>query len=93
MPVVLVGDIDRGGVIAQLVGTHAVLPPRTTATIRGFVVNKFRGDLSLFPGRHRRDRRSAPAGRALGVVPWFAGAARLPAEDALDARSRSAAAA
>ncbi len=44
VPVVLVGDIDRGGVIAQLVGTHAVLDPRRAAMIRGFIVNKFRGD-------------------------------------------------
>ena len=47
VPVVLVGDIDRGGVIASLVGTRAVLDPDDAAMIRGFVVNKFRGDPTL----------------------------------------------
>ena len=48
IPVVLIGDIDRGGVIAQLVGTHVVLPPEDRAMIRAFGINKFRGDTSLF---------------------------------------------
>lgn len=48
VPVVLVGDIDRGGVIASLVGTHAVVAPDDAAMIRGFLVNKFRGDPALF---------------------------------------------
>jgi len=46
--VVLIGDIDRGGVIASLVGTGAVIDPADAALIRGFVVNKFRGDPALF---------------------------------------------
>ncbi|MGY9010806.1 MAG: cobyric acid synthase, partial [Rhodobacterales bacterium] len=50
VPVVLLGDIDRGGVIAQLVGTQAVLDPKDAAQILGFVVNKFRGDVRLFAG-------------------------------------------
>ena len=50
VPVILVGDIDRGGVIAQLVGTKAILPQKDAARIKGFVVNKFRGDPRLFDG-------------------------------------------
>ncbi|MEQ1694639.1 MAG: cobyric acid synthase, partial [Hyphomicrobiaceae bacterium] len=48
VPVILIGDIDRGGVIAQLVGTKAVLDPADAAMIKGFIVNKFRGDPTLF---------------------------------------------
>ena len=48
VPVVLVGDIDRGGVIASLVGTHTVLDEEDRSQIKGFLVNKFRGDVSLF---------------------------------------------
>jgi adenosylcobyric acid synthase len=81
-PVVLVGDIDRGGVIAQIVGTKAVLDPADAATIRGFLVNKFRGDAALFEEGMRiiADRTGWAA---LGLVPWFAAARRLPAEDAM----------
>ena len=85
LPVVLVGDIDRGGVIASLVGTKHVLAPADAALIEGFIVNKMRGDPSLFA-----DGMAAIAEmtgwRALGLVPYFAGAARLPAEDALALR-------
>ena len=48
IPVCLVGDIDKGGVIASLAGTQAVLSPQDAAMIRGFLINKFRGDPSLF---------------------------------------------
>jgi len=82
LPVVLAGDIDRGGVIAALVGTHALLPPAEAARIKGFLVNKFRGDVALFA-----DGRAIVAERTgwrdLGVVPWFPEAGRLPAEDAM----------
>lgn len=82
VPVVLIGDIDRGGVIASLVGTQAVLDPADAAQIRGFIVNRFRGDPGLF-----RDGMALIAGRTgwqpLGLVPFFAAARRLPAEDAL----------
>ncbi|MEL6233230.1 MAG: cobyric acid synthase [Pseudomonadota bacterium] len=83
VPVLLVGDIDRGGVIAQLVGTQAVLDPGDGAMIAGFLINKFRGDVSLFDAG--RDLIAARTGwPCLGVLPWFADAHRLPAEDALD---------
>jgi adenosylcobyric acid synthase len=83
VPVVIVGDIDRGGVIASLVGTHTVLEPAERARIRGFLVNKFRGERRLF------DDGAAAIARltgwpCLGVVPWLPEAAWLPAEDALD---------
>ena len=87
VPVVLVGDIDRGGVIAQVVGTHAVLPPEDLAQISAFAINRFRGDVSLFDGG--RDAIVARTGwPCLGVVPWFDAAWRLPAEDILDVASR-----
>jgi len=82
-PVVIAGDIDRGGVIAQLVGTHSVLPDEDRAMIAGFLINKFRGDVSLFDeGLVEISKRTAWA--SLGVVPWFGEAHMLPAEDALD---------
>ncbi|MFG1298848.1 cobyric acid synthase [Xanthobacter sp. V3C-3] len=82
VPVVLIGDIDRGGVIASLVGTRAVVDPDDAALIRGFVVNRFRGDPALFAaGMDIIAERTGWA--ALGLVPHFPAAARLPAEDAL----------
>ena len=73
-PVVLVGDIDRGGVIAQLVGCQAVIEPSDAALIKGFIVNKFRGDPSLFEdGMAFVARRTG--WRALGLLPFFDGAA------------------
>ena len=48
VPVILIGDIDRGGVIASLVGTKAVIDPADAALVAGFLVNKFRGDPALF---------------------------------------------
>jgi adenosylcobyric acid synthase len=83
VPVVLVGDIDRGGVIASLAGTHLVLEPDECARVRGFVINKFRGDVSLFdPGLAAVTRLTGWP--SLGVVPWLPRAAWLPAEDAVD---------
>ncbi|MGH8185153.1 MAG: cobyric acid synthase, partial [Steroidobacteraceae bacterium] len=82
VPVVLVGDIHRGHVIAALVGAHAVLAPEDRARVRGFIVNKFRGDASLFTDglREIEVRTGWPA---LGLVPWLPAAATLPAEDAM----------
>jgi len=88
LPVLLVGDIDRGGVIAQLVGTHALIPEAEQRRIRGFIVNRFRGDPSLFDAG--RDLIAERTGwPALGVLPWFAEASRLPAEDAMELADRS----
>ena len=82
VPVVLVGDIDRGGVIASLVGTHAVLSPADRARIEGFIVNKLRGDAGLFSDGVARIERET-GWPSLGVIPWFPEAGRLPAEDSL----------
>lgn len=80
LPVILVGDIERGGVIAQLIGTHSLLPPAERERIKGFIVNKFRGDPSLFAdGMTMIAERSD--WRAIGLVPWFTPSAQLPAED------------
>ena len=82
VPVVLIGDIDRGGVIASLVGTKAVLDPADAAMIGGFLINRMRGDISLFADGVAAIERMT-GWRGLGIVPYFAGATNLPAEDAL----------
>ena len=64
VPVVLIGDIDRGGVIASLVGTKAVIDAADAALIRGFIVNKFRGDPALFADAMTFHRREDRLGRA-----------------------------
>ncbi|NNE82321.1 MAG: cobyric acid synthase [Silicimonas sp.] len=83
VPVLLCGDIDRGGVIAQIVGTRAVLSPEDASQIKGFMINKFRGDPTLFDDGYRliEEKTGWPG---LGVLPWFADTWKLPAEDALD---------
>ena len=86
VPVILCGDIDRGGVIAQVVGTQAVMDSDDNGRVVGFMINKFRGDPSLFDDGYEMisDHTSW---RGFGVVPWFKDAWRLPAEDALDISS------
>jgi len=80
VPVVLAGDIEKGGVIAQVVGTHAVLMPSERDLIKGFMINKFRGDVSLFaPAVTDMEARTGWTG--LGVIPWFTDAGKLPKED------------
>jgi len=82
VPVALVGDIERGGVIAQLVGTHALLTPSERARLVGYIVNKFRGDVTLFDsGITAIGERTGL--RCFGVVPFFAAASALPAEDSM----------
>ncbi|NNM72865.1 cobyric acid synthase [Enterovirga aerilata] len=83
VPVVLAGDIDRGGVIASLVGTHAVLEPNERERVKAFIVNKFRGEAQLFAEGEKAivEHTGWPS---LGILPWLPQAAWLPAEDALD---------
>lgn len=83
VPVILAGDIDRGGVIAQIVGTQAVLDPDDGVLVAGFLINKFRGDPRLFDEGYRLIE-ARTGWRGFGVLPWFAQAGKLPAEDALD---------
>jgi adenosylcobyric acid synthase len=82
LPVLLAGDIDRGGVIAALVGTHALLEPAERARLTGYLINKFRGDPSLFDDAHPIIEARTGL-RSYGVVPWFERARLLPAEDVL----------
>jgi adenosylcobyric acid synthase len=87
IPVVIVGDIDRGGVIASLVGTHAVISPAERERVRGFLINKFRGDRQLFADGVRliEERSQWPC---LGVVPWLDALQALPAEDSVGLHRR-----
>ena len=89
VPVVLIGDIDRGGVIASLVGTKAVLAPEDAALIRGFIVNKFRGDPALFASGMTQIAQ-ATGWEPLGLVPHFR--RRPPAAGGRCAGARSASA-
>ena len=82
VPVVLVGDIERGGVIAQLVGIKTIIDLDDAAQIEGFIINKFRGDPSLFDDGYRLIEQRT-SWRGFGVLPHFARARELPAEDAL----------
>ncbi|WP_294138001.1 cobyric acid synthase [Sphingobium sp.] len=91
VPVVLVGDIDRGGVIAAVVGTRTVIDPADAAMIKGFLINKFRGDPALFEDGYAQIA-TLSGWRGMGVVPWLDAVARLPSEDAvvLERRAPSA---
>src|SRR5262249_37114416 len=88
VPVILLGDIDRGGVIASLVGTKTVIDPDDAAMIVGFIVNRFRGDPSLFADG-MRDIEHRTGWPSFGLVPFFDEAHRLPAEDALGLPTKS----
>jgi adenosylcobyric acid synthase len=90
VPVVLLGDIDRGGVIASLVGTKTVIDPADAAMIVGFIVNRFRGDPSLFDDGMAFVAHHT-GWQPLGLVPFFADAHRLPAEDAVILQDRTVA--
>ncbi len=82
VPVCMVGDIDRGGVIASLVGTAVVLDPADATMVAGFIINKFRGDPTIFaPGVRAIEQQTGWP--CFGVVPWIPAAARLPSEDSV----------
>ena len=87
IPVVLVGDIERGGVIAALVGTWTLLAPDECARLGGYIVNRFRGDARLFDDALPviRDRTGMDS---LGILPWLDGARDLPAEDTASLAAR-----
>ena len=82
VPVVLIGDVDRGGVIASLVGTHVLLAPHERNLLAGYIINKFRGDPALFDSADDiiTERTNL---RTFGLVPFFADARFLPKEDAM----------
>ncbi|WP_327754716.1 cobyric acid synthase [Sphingobium sp. SJ10-10] len=82
VPVILVGDIDRGGVIAAIAGTKVVIDPADAAMIHGFLINKFRGDPALFEDGYRHIEQLT-GWRGFGVIPWLSQASRLPSEDAV----------
>jgi adenosylcobyric acid synthase len=82
VPVVLIGDIDRGGVIASIVGTKAVIDSEDARMIQGFLINKFRGDVSLFDDGYSAIADST-GWQGLGVIPWLPMIHKLPAEDAV----------
>ena len=82
VPVILIGDIDRGGVIASIVGTKTVLDTADASMIEGFIVNRFRGDPTLFETGMRIIAQQT-GWQPIGLLPHFADASRLPAEDAL----------
>ncbi len=82
VPVVLVGDIDRGGVIASLVGTHTILTDEDRGQIAGYIINKFRGDVTLFSDGIDAIGRFT-GWPCFGIIPWLKAAGRLPAEDSV----------
>ena len=82
VPVILVGDIDRGGVIASIAGTHLILPEEDRGMISGYLINKFRGDISLFDDGLAAIEKFT-GWRCFGIVPWLHAAALLPSEDSV----------
>ncbi|MTI10952.1 cobyric acid synthase [Rhodospirillaceae bacterium RKSG073] len=82
VPVLLVSDIDRGGVIASIVGTYNLLSDHEKKLLKGYIINKFRGNVTLFETGHDiiRDHTGLPT---FGTLTWFDEARKLPAEDAV----------
>lgn len=88
VPVVLIGDIDRGGVIAQIVGTHMLLSPSEKKRTKGYIINKFRGDISLFDDGLKVITEKTGL-KNFGVLPFFPDAHHLPPEDAFSITSQA----
>ncbi len=88
IPVILAGDIDRGGVIAQIVGTYELLSPSEQARLKGYIINKFRGDVSLFDDG-LKILTEKTGGTNFGVLPFFTQAHKLPPEDAFSISSKT----
>lgn len=82
IPVILIGDIDRGGVIASLVGTHTILAAEDRALVNGYMINKFRGDITLFDDGIAAIHRYTNW-PCYGIIPWLNAAQLLPAEDSM----------
>lgn len=89
VPVILASDIDRGGVIAQIVGTHMLLSASERHRTKGYIVNKFRGDISLFDDGLKIISEKTGL-KNFGVLPFFHQASKLPPEDAFSITSRPA---
>ena len=83
IPVILIGDIDRGGVIAQIVGTKEVLSRKDRSLIIGFLINKFRGNVSLFQKGYEYMQKKTNW-KGYGVLPWFDKCNDFPSEDSFD---------
>lgn len=88
VPTILIGDIDRGGVIASLVGTWNIVSDSDRQLIKGYLINKFRGDVSLFDSGLDVITSSTTL-PSFGVVPFFSSASKLPAEDAMALAEKS----
>ena len=86
-PVVLIADIDRGGLIASVVGTWALLPEEEQQLVAGYVINKFRGDVSLFDDGIKIIAQETGL-KCFGVIPYLAAARQLPQEDAMSLEHR-----
>ena len=87
IPVILIGDIDRGGVIASIVGTHVLLEGSERNRIKGYLINKFRGDVSLFTSALDIIEDKSHL-KSFGIVPFFQKARLLPDEDAMSLDKR-----
>ena len=83
VPTIIIGDIDRGGVIASLVGTKAVLDSEDNKNLIGFIINRFRGDPKLFKGGISEIEKRTKW-KFLGLVPYYENIHKLPAEDSHD---------